>query len=1107
MNAAEKSKTELLAELESLRDRLARSEETLQAIQQGEVDALVVSTPQGERVFTLQSADRSYRLLVEDMQQGAATLSSEGLILSGNRSFADLLKQPLEKLIGSQFQRFLSPIDLPLFQTLVQQAERGERHATELFLLANDATEIPIYLAINHLNLGDSSINCLVLTDLTEQKRHEKTLASERLGHLILEQAGEAILVCDHTGQIIQASQVASQLLGKSLLHRSFDTVCPLTWIVPRFAPTTLAEAIAQPPSKAVDHARAYFAIALVLQGEQYQGLEVELNQEGQRFNLVLNARTLNDQENHFRGAVVILTDITRQKQAETALREAKTELEIRVTERTFALQQANDRLQQELLQRIQTEQQLRQSEARYRAIVEDQTEMIVRFSLDSTILFVNDAYCRFFQIQRDEIIGKSYNPVIYEADREKVAQLVQSISAENPVLIIENRVLDGQGAVRWTQWVNRLLFDAQGKVIELQAVGRDITTLKQIEQALRESEERLQLALEASGDGIWDWDITTNEIYYSPQYFQMLGYAAAELPQLISTWENLVHPEDMVWVKELLAGHLHDRSVLYKFDYRLRTKTGEWKWIADYGKVMTWDENGQPLRMIGTHRDVNDRKSIEAALRQSEEQRRLALDLTHIGFWDLHIPSDDLTWNENHFTLLGMPVGLAAPQYENWRDRIYPEDVKRVEQLFAHSIKTHTDYEAEYRVVEPNGSIRWLMARGRAIYDEQNQPLRSLGVLLDISDHKQSEAALQESSRRWRSLLDNVQLVVIGLDIHGNVEYANPFFLTLTGYQLKEVLGKSWFDNFLTPGQRLPTKAVFRAVLEHNSPTPYQNPILTKAGEERIIAWSNTTLRDVAGRSIGTISIGEDITERRKIERMKAEFISVVSHELRTPLTSMQAALSLLSEKIIDPTSKEGEATIQIATEGTDRLVRLVSDILDLERLESGKVRLEKHLCNAGDLVETAMAQMQEMAKPAEITLKARPYAYQVEADSDRLLQVLTNLLSNAIKFSPNRSVIQLAVELKLAEETPHLLFTVCDEGRGIPADNLESIFDRFHQVDASDSREKGGTGLGLAICRSIVQQHGGKIWAESTMGKGSTFYFTIPMTDGERSEAGTLK
>ncbi|MBD2294540.1 PAS domain-containing protein [Anabaena sphaerica FACHB-251] len=393
--------------------------------------------------------------------------------------------------------------------------------------------------------------------------------------------------------------------------------------------------------------------------------------------------------------------------------------------------------------------------------------------------------------------------------------------------------------------------------------------------------------------------------------------------------------------------------------------------------------------------------------------------------------------------------------------------------------------------------------------------------IARDITQQKQSEAALKESDRRWKSLLDNVQLVVIGLDANGNVEYANPFFLQLTDYTETEILGNNWFNNFLPPNQNHLMETTFLEVIEKNCYPHYQNPILTKSGEERMISWSNTLLRDVEGNPIGTISIGEDITERYRLERIKAEFIAVVSHELRTPLTSMQAGLSLLHDKIIDANSPEGEATIEIATEGVDRLVRLVNDILDLERLESGKINLEKSVFNTIDLINTAIAQMQDMAILAGIILNATPSSYQVDADPDRLLQVIINLLSNAIKFSPPRSNVWLTVEVKgrgageqgsrgageqgsrgaegelSTQQIPYLLFTVKDQGRGIPINSLESIFDRFHQVDASDSRSKGGTGLGLAICRNIVEQHGGTIWAESVLGEGSTFYFTLPIEE----------
>ena len=393
--------------------------------------------------------------------------------------------------------------------------------------------------------------------------------------------------------------------------------------------------------------------------------------------------------------------------------------------------------------------------------------------------------------------------------------------------------------------------------------------------------------------------------------------------------------------------------------------------------------------------------------------------------------------------------------------------------------------------------------------------------VARDITQQKKIAATLFESERRWRSLLENVRLVVVGVDNHGKVEYVNPYFLELVGCTKTEVIGQDWFETFLPPHQRHRGQNNFIELLEQEFYTHNHNIILTKSGEEKVIAWNNTLLQDLQGYVIGTLSIGEDITERQVIERMKDEFISVVSHELRTPLTSIHGALNLLSSGLVNMQSDKGQRVIEIAAESAERLVRLVNDILELERLESGKISLVSQTCNAADLMLKATEMIQVMANRAGITLSVSPEAIAFNADPDRIIQVLTNLLGNAIKFSPRSSTVWLSVEQGNGQwgqggqgglsapshsplscqlpipnsQFPTVLFKVQDQGRGIPEDKLETIFERFHQVDASDSRKKGGTGLGLAICRSIVQQHGGRIWVESTLGEGSCFYFTLPM------------
>ncbi|MEB3309132.1 MAG: PAS domain-containing protein [Snowella sp.] len=374
--------------------------------------------------------------------------------------------------------------------------------------------------------------------------------------------------------------------------------------------------------------------------------------------------------------------------------------------------------------------------------------------------------------------------------------------------------------------------------------------------------------------------------------------------------------------------------------------------------------------------------------------------------------------------------------------------------------------------------------------------------VCEEITERKQTEAEIKEFNRRWRSVLDSIQMIVVELNQEGFVEYINPFFQKIAYFTPEEVIGKHWITHFTPPSIAASLDFIFQEVLTEGSSEHHINAILTKSGEERMIAWRNSVLKNNLGQTIGIIAIGEDITERYHLERMKSQFLSTVSHELRTPLTTIQASLSLLHDKVIDATSEEGETTISIATDGVDRLVRLVNDILDLERLRSGKLRLMKDYYPVQQILKNAIAQTQELAKQAHIPIHVSSPVFSLYADQDRLIQVLINLLSNAIKFSPPHSSIDLWVDIIPSEDlsSPSAIrwaqFTVSDRGRGIPPQNLESIFEPFQQVDASDAREKGGTGLGLAICRDIIQGHGGEIWVESVLGQGSTFYFTLPTT-----------
>ncbi len=236
-------------------------------------------------------------------------------------------------------------------------------------------------------------------------------------------------------------------------------------------------------------------------------------------------------------------------------------------------------------------------------------------------------------------------------------------------------------------------------------------------------------------------------------------------------------------------------------------------------------------------------------------------------------------------------------------------------------------------------------------------------------------------------------------------------------------------------------------------------------------------------------------LTERSQLDTLKNEFISTVSHELRTPLTSIRGALGLLSSGVIGNVDAKAQNLLRIAVTNADRLIRLINDILDIERMESGRAPLQIRRCSLRELCKQAIETMTPMAEANTVHLEliaptASTEGLFFDGDSDRILQVLTNLLSNAIKFSPAASTVSIRTEAT----SDSILLKVSDEGRGIPSDKLDSIFDRFQQVEPSDARQKGGTGLGLAICRSIVQQHSGSIWAQRNLGPGTTFYVMFP-------------
>ena len=359
-----------------------------------------------------------------------------------------------------------------------------------------------------------------------------------------------------------------------------------------------------------------------------------------------------------------------------------------------------------------------------------------------------------------------------------------------------------------------------------------------------------------------------------------------------------------------------------------------------------------------------------------------------------------------------------------------------------------------------------------------------------ETNNRKQAETTLRQSEEQLRLITNALPVLISYVDEHQCYQFNNKAYEDWLGKVPTQIYGMNlksvWGNNCYTKLIAYVKLALLGQVVT------YENEILLKDGQLRSVNVTYIPHIDEQKNVKGFFSLTTDISERKAIERMKDEFIAVVSHELRTPLTSMHSALKILSTGRLGKLSKDGQQILKIADDNTERLVRLVNNVLDLQRIESGDVKMEKQICNVSTLMIQATEAMQPMAQHHGVVLIVEPVDIEIFVDSDYIVQALTNLISNAIKFSSVNGKVWLTAEKKLNNE---VLFSVCDEGQGIPSDKLENIFERFQQVDSSDSRRKGGTGLGLTICRKIVEQHEGKIWAESILGQGSTFSFTLPL------------
>jgi len=378
-------------------------------------------------------------------------------------------------------------------------------------------------------------------------------------------------------------------------------------------------------------------------------------------------------------------------------------------------------------------------------------------------------------------------------------------------------------------------------------------------------------------------------------------------------------------------------------------------------------------------------------------------------------------------------------------------------------------------------------------------------GVISDITEQKQTELALHESERKFRDIMENVNLISVNLDINGNITFANDYFLKLTGWQREEILGRNWFELFIPPEIEL-KQLLYQGIMEGILPTHHQNEILTRTGEHRLIDWSNTLLRDNQGNIGGVSGIGIDVTEQKKVETAlkeseaklkelnaeKDKFFSIIAHDLRSPFNAFLGFTRLLVEELDTLSIKELQKIALSMRNSASNVFRLLENLLEWSRMQQGKIIFSPESTLLMPLISDSISPVMDSAnnKGIEISYEI-PASLEVFADEYMLASTIRNLVSNAVKFSRKGDTVTI-----VAKPVPgnSVEISIRDSGIGMSRTMVDELFRLDVQTNRKGTDGEPSAGLGLLLCKDFIEKHGGKLWVESEEGKGSVFFFTIP-------------
>lgn len=519
-------------------------------------------------------------------------------------------------------------------------------------------------------------------------------------------------------------------------------------------------------------------------------------------------------------------------------------------------------------------------------------------------------------------------------------------------------------------------------------------------------------------------------------------------------------------------------------------------------------------LTGAGLRHEIAKQLEGEQRLREREKELHLALSASNAGLWFWDIPEKQVTWSAENYEVFGFEPSAFQPSYDLWLSCLHDEDRDRVERELEAAIGEKRNFKTEHRIVWPNGENRRLLVKGQAEYDQHGKPARMSGICLDITELRQTEEALYESEERFRQIAENIEAVLWIRNYENNrLEFISRGIERLWGINSGKMMSGeiAWADFVHPDDQNAFSKLASHHWLGNSQDQEYR--IVLPDGRQRWVRDRAFPVKDRRGKILRIAGFTVDTTERKQTEEFKArllareqeareqaesanrskdEFLAVVSHELRSPLNAMLGWARVLRSENVD--QQTHDHAIKVIEQSAEMQSRLIEDLLDSARIASGKLRIEPRPVNLIPVIQAAIDTVFPVAENKGIVIESNldSAAAMVTGDAERLQQIVWNVLANAVKFTPKGG----QVEIELKRQESNIVININDTGKGIRAEDLPFIFDRFHQADSSSTRRAGGLGLGLSLVKSLVELHGGSIQAQSEgEGKGASFSINLPL------------